>query len=209
MKAAQTQLAGYGHRVAADGVFGPATKRATVAFQRSHGLTADGIIGPKTWNKLISGKTSGAPAAPEPSTPPAGNGKLTNQQALSQLRAAGITWSSSGNCTERRRGCTSFDGVRARSIQGVIALKKASGCPVVVTAGTEPGHSSGTYSHYNGYKLDLRIRNEGACITKYIPAHNKAAGTRGDGARLWKGQLAGGIDVTYAKEGDHWDITFK
>ncbi len=35
-----------------DGVFGPQTKRAVVAFQRDHGLVADGIVGPRTYVHL-------------------------------------------------------------------------------------------------------------------------------------------------------------
>jgi len=33
-------------------VYGRTTRKAVIAFQRSHGLSADGIVGPRTWAKL-------------------------------------------------------------------------------------------------------------------------------------------------------------
>jgi len=35
-----------------DGIFGTATKNATINFQKCVHLTADGIIGPDTWSEL-------------------------------------------------------------------------------------------------------------------------------------------------------------
>ncbi|WP_173868314.1 peptidoglycan-binding domain-containing protein, partial [Streptomyces albus] len=38
-----------------DGIYGPATKKAVVWFQKKMGLKADGIVGPKTWYALRTG----------------------------------------------------------------------------------------------------------------------------------------------------------
>lgn len=39
--------------VTVDGSFGPATRAAVEALQRSAGITADGVVGPHTWAKLL------------------------------------------------------------------------------------------------------------------------------------------------------------
>ena len=127
---------------------------------------------------------------------------VTQASAESQFRAAGITWSSSGGCTTRSNStCTSFDGLRQTSIDGARTLKSASGCALNITGGTEVGHSSGTYSHYNGYKLDF---TRSTCLTNWV--HNTYAyqGTRGGGAPLYK-SASGNL---YADEGNHWDVLY-
>jgi hypothetical protein len=39
---------------AIDGIFGPATRNAVMAYQRANGLTADGIVGCGTWRRLTA-----------------------------------------------------------------------------------------------------------------------------------------------------------
>ena len=40
--------------ITADGIFGPLTQNAVLAFQRLVGITADGLVGPITWGRLVS-----------------------------------------------------------------------------------------------------------------------------------------------------------
>lgn len=48
----QGRLVIAGYKVDVDGLFGPKTKEAVMAFQAEHNLSVDGIVGPKTWEKL-------------------------------------------------------------------------------------------------------------------------------------------------------------
>lgn len=48
--------------IAADGIFGPQTLAAVLAFQRAHGLEVDGIIGPITRGALGGGSGAGSSA---------------------------------------------------------------------------------------------------------------------------------------------------
>lgn len=83
----------------------------------------------------------------------------------------------------------------------VIDLKRRSGCPIVITGGTEVGHAPGRYSHHAGYKLDI---SPNRCISGYIRREYPYQRVRGDGARLY-----GDSETVYARESDHWDILFR
>ena len=48
----QQRLNKLGEQLGADGIFGPATHAAVVAFQASNGLVPDGVVGRQTWAKL-------------------------------------------------------------------------------------------------------------------------------------------------------------
>ncbi|KAA2261071.1 hypothetical protein F0L68_18595 [Solihabitans fulvus] len=126
--------------------------------------------------------------------------KMSQSAAASQFSGAGITWSSSGGCTNRYNStCTSFDQINSGTVSTIITLKRASGCAINITGGTEVGHASGTYSHFNGYKVDI---SHNSCIDGYIHRTFSYIGYRGDGYPQW--QAASGN--LYCDEGSHWDI---
>lgn len=53
VKTVQRKLRRWGYyEGSVDGIFGPATKKAVIWFQRKNGLTADGIVGAKTYAAL-------------------------------------------------------------------------------------------------------------------------------------------------------------
>lgn len=129
--------------------------------------------------------------------------KLSNAEARRRVYNDGMSVYSSGGCQDRYNStCTSLEQVHEHTIKGIITLHHACGyCTIVITGGTEVGHASGTYSHWNGYKLDIRHYSG---VDSYIKGTFAFIGYRGDGAPMWK-SAAGNI---YADEGSHWDILY-
>lgn len=137
-----------------------------------------------------------------PSAPAAAVTKLTDAQAEARFAAAGISRVSTGGCTDRTvRTCTSYDQINDTTVEGLITFKGASGCAITVTGGTETGHADGPYSHWNGYKIDVRPTT---CVSNHIESTYRYDRTRSDGARVYV--AASGNE--YAREGSHWDITY-
>ncbi len=143
--------------------------------------------------------TAGLVALPSPAQAVT---KLTDAQATSQLSAHGITRTSSGGCTNRNVAtCTSYDQINQSTVTGIITYQGASGCAVNITGGTETGHASGTYSHWNGYKVDI---SRSTCNDNWIRGTYTYIGLRGDGYPMY--QAASGN--VYTNEGSHWDIVY-
>jgi hypothetical protein len=151
------------------------------------------VLAGGTWFALgvaVDGATAAAPAT-----------LLTHSQAAAQFQAAGVTWTSSGNCANRNKpSCTSFSGVRQSTVDGVRTLKAASGCAVVITGGTETGHAAGVYSHWNGWKIDIK---RSACVDAYVTRRFGRVGQVGWGEQ-WRAR-SGNL---YTNEGRHWDVVF-
>ncbi|TFK44024.1 hypothetical protein BDQ12DRAFT_660852 [Crucibulum laeve] len=128
---------------------------------------------------------------------------LTQAQAEARLIPNGIIASSTGGCTTKTVStCTSYSGILSGTVDGVITLKKASGSnSLIITGGTEVGHASGTYSHANGYKVDVR---HATAVDDYIKNTFTKIANRADGYPQWQA-ASGNI---YCDEGTHWDITY-
>ncbi|HYE23282.1 MAG TPA: pilin [Candidatus Paceibacterota bacterium] len=128
-----------------------------------------------------------------------GAGELSHADAAARLSAAGISISSSGNCSnQNNRTCTSLDTIREDSINQIIAIKQACNCSMTVTGGTEIGHEGGPLSHFNGYKIDIGL-NDG--INAYIQGMTR------DGSRGSDPRYRDRCGNEYVRESDHWDIT--
>ncbi len=131
------------------------------------------------------------------------NTRLHHNYAMNRIRKAGLGWRSTGNCVDKHRPtCTSLHTVRLGTLLKTIELKRMSGCRLIVTGGTETGHAVGTYSHGNGWKIDLAPSR---CLDRYITRKLEPNGKRGDGSQLY---VSPEQDL-FARESDHWDILFR
>lgn len=123
-------------------------------------------------------------------------GELDHDTAAARLNDD-ISISSSGRCTDSSQSnCTSLEGVREQTIDRINELQEAVGVPIVITGGTEAGHSEGDRSHANGYKIDLRTT---PALNEYI--YNNFTQT---GPTTYTDENG---NAYYRHPPDHWDVT--
>lgn len=143
-------------------------------------------------------------------------GTLTEAQAESLLASAAsmcIPTPQNSNClggtpsslpvcaSGQSTGCVSFEGIKVATLNEVAYIAGLVGnSNVFITGGTEAGHNSGSFSHSNGYKVDLRLN---PTLDSYITTNFTYIGVRSDGAPMYR-SLTGAV---YAKEGNHWDVS--
>lgn len=176
-------------------------------------VTAGFINFPADWWEQIQEYIAQLNSTPQPDP----NELLTHDDAVQILNSGGITEViSSGNCSDASQGnCTSFDGVRRESLQGLIDFKakcdQAMGdCDIHMTGGTETGHSNGTYSHSNGHKLDFRSSFNGTSDNfagQYIKANFTPVTDRGQWGDAYEDPDTGYLYV-YEDSPPHWDVCF-
>lgn len=97
-----------------------------------------------------------------------------------------------------------LSGVREGVLTEAVGMANLCNCEILITSGTDSSvHRQGTYSHYNGYKLDLRLTPD---LTSYVEKNLVRVGPRGDGAIQYVNPTTGAI---WAKEDNHWDIVVR
>ncbi|MEK9175015.1 MAG: pilin [Patescibacteria group bacterium] len=142
-------------------------------------------------------------------------GSLTHAQAKALLDSAGVSISSTGNCSDKTQStCTSLDGIQTAVINEVIKLKGDCGCSLIVTGGTETGHAAGTYSHSTGYKIDIaRSGNLDRFISTshaFLFTAPRGSGCHNDGPNYVRDLNR---NISYVLEtcpgAEHWDITVR
>lgn len=108
----QTALNKFGYNLVVDGIYGPATTGAAIAYQKSHGLTPDGIVGPATWASLAGGAAAPAPSRGPGLVVDGVWGSLTTRAEQAALRVAvdGDRGPNTIAAEQRRTGAT-VDGV--------------------------------------------------------------------------------------------------
>lgn len=169
-------------------------------------FAVDKEVFPWPWYQINCQVSQTAPSSGAPSSSqvfPAGT--LSENEARSQLAQKGITVNKNPcpagvSYQNVSGGCTSLEGVKPFTIDGIIKFRQQCGCDVIVTAGTELGHKSGIASHETGNKLDIHPT---PCIDQCIRQTFKTAGFR-EGFQVYNSPDGN----TFVIEDDHWDATF-
>jgi hypothetical protein len=151
-------------------------------------------------------KVGGFADVPQGDPSVAGPG-VTHAAAVAQLTAAGVK-------IKTEDGNAELGGIKQHVLTEVIKLSNdlKANCPtcndITVTEGTGGKHAAGTYSHANGFKLDLRTRDNAGFVDyiKNNPDKFKPAGAWSNGTPLYYDSSSCGV---YAIEGDHVDVSYK
>ncbi|MCL2816770.1 MAG: peptidoglycan-binding protein, partial [Clostridiales bacterium] len=183
-------------RVTADGVFGPATQNAVIAFQRQFGLTPDGVIGPITWSSIVTQynrlPVSPPPGPAFPGTPlrlgSRGESVRVMQQYLNvirtahpsipQLTADGVFGPATQNAVvafQRQFGLTPDGVIGPVTWNSIVAQHNnisGGALPVIVL---DPGHGGSDPGAVNGARME---KNDNLNMALAVRRNLQAQGQR-------------------------------
>ncbi|MCA9355280.1 hypothetical protein KC865_01875 [Candidatus Kaiserbacteria bacterium] len=151
-------------------------------------IGGDGRIDGKLFWSKIECSSLTASQAPRPvklsgSQPPLGVGTGRSESWVKgRFDDEGIVVLASGECTDpSQRQCTGLAGMQTETVEDIVDIHLACPeCGVVVTAGTEIGHTNAC--HRNGTCVDIDCRpadNSGKCSLSNITSIHSAASASG------------------------------
>jgi len=129
-------------------------------------------------------------------TPATAGVSKANSEAEAYLKASGAN-------IDIKPGA-SLEGIKQSTLDGVVNLSLACGCPITITEGTGGTHAAGTFSHANGYKVDLRTNGNQALLDYVTKKSGASYVTDTAYGPLYKAGY-----TTYIIEKDHLDVQFK
>jgi len=135
--------------------------------------------------------------------------KIENETALRQWASSiGLTvvgTKTNNPCTyPGETGCTDLHGIRSTVQAEMLYIAQKVSGTIYVTGGTELGvHASGTYSHENGYKVDI---DDTTNVNTYIYNNFTPYTDPNRSTTAYKNPTTGAI---WYKEGNHWDVVAK
>ncbi len=145
------------------------------------------------------------------------NNGMTHLDALRRLRETGVCDANGASCTNLGSN-TSFEGVRIKTVEQVVALHQGCNCSFSVNSVTSGGHAGMDsifgHTHKNGYKIDVQV---GSPLDDFIPKTVAKSVDNGGKPVRWGGGQAivyrDSCGNVYAKElpqsagqKGHWDI---
>ncbi len=146
-----------------------------------------------------------------------GNIKCSDAEAKRFLDKKGVDYKKNACSDKIKTLCTSFGGMQPSTLEQMGRLKGACNCTLVITGGTEYGHTENgsDLSHANGYKYDAK-KNTG--LNRFIVDRCSEKNHCDEGERVEKnGNISptytytiNGRTVIYVDEkigAPHWDIT--
>jgi hypothetical protein len=153
------------------------------------------ILGPQALTFNLSLQTTPI------TNPPTGGGGTGGGGSPSSLTQADVLRQFQGKINVI--GPIQLAGLQQITINELLRLKNECNCFVGVTSATGGSHEDGKYSHENGYKVDLRSKDEGAVllshIQKYPPLPDR---TGAHPAKMYQAPSG----AKYAVESDHIDV---